>query len=110
MLTLSSAERMDKAAFLAWSAATEAGCELAAGRVVEAPRVTRGHAVIVTNLLISLRESLDRPQWEVLKSFGVEAGPDTVRYPDIVVDRAGGHGGDYTATAPALLIEVLSPE
>jgi Uma2 family endonuclease len=33
-----------------------------------------------------------------------------VRYPDIVVDRAGGDGGDYIATAPALLIEVLSPE
>jgi Uma2 family endonuclease len=33
-----------------------------------------------------------------------------VRYPDIVVDRAGGDGGDYITTAPALLIEVLSPE
>jgi Uma2 family endonuclease len=103
-------QRMDKAAFIAWNTVTEARCELVAGRVVEAPRVTRGHAMIVTNLLVSLRESLDRPQWEVLKSFGVEAGPNTLRYPDIVVDRAGGDGGDYTTTAPALLIEVLSPE
>jgi Uma2 family endonuclease len=36
-------------------------------------------------------------------------GPKTLRYPDIVVDRAGGRAGDYTATAPVLLVEVLSP-
>jgi len=32
-----------------------------------------------------------------------------VRYPDIVVDRVGGGGRDYTASAPVLLAEVLSP-
>jgi Uma2 family endonuclease len=37
------------------------------------------------------------------------AGPETHRYPDIVVDRRGGRGADFTATSPALLAEVLSP-
>jgi Uma2 family endonuclease len=32
-----------------------------------------------------------------------------LRYPDIVIDRARGAGGDFTATGPALLAEVLSP-
>jgi hypothetical protein len=32
-----------------------------------------------------------------------------LRYPDIVVDRAGGGAKDHTATAPVLLVEVLSP-
>ncbi len=37
------------------------------------------------------------------------AGPQTPRYPDIVVDRAGGDAKDHTATAPVLLAEVMSP-
>jgi Uma2 family endonuclease len=48
-------------------------------------------------------------QWEVIAEFGLEAGPETLRYPDIVVDRADGADKDQTATAPVLLAEVLSP-
>jgi Uma2 family endonuclease len=32
-----------------------------------------------------------------------------LRYPDVMVERAGGSAGDYTATAPVLVAEVLSP-
>ena len=32
-----------------------------------------------------------------------------MRYPDVVIDPAGGSAGDYVATAPVLLAEVLSP-
>ncbi len=39
----------------------------------------------------------------------MDAGAETLRYPDIVVDRAGGPAKSYTASAPALLAEVLSP-
>jgi Uma2 family endonuclease len=42
-------------------------------------------------------------------SFGLD-GPHTFRYRDVVVDRAGGNGKGFAATAPALLVEVLSPE
>jgi Uma2 family endonuclease len=45
----------------------------------------------------------------VIADFGLDAGPETLRYPDIVVDRTGGAAGDYVATAPVLLAEVLSP-
>jgi Uma2 family endonuclease len=41
--------------------------------------------------------------------FGVDLGASTVRYPDVVVDVAGGRLKDLTATAPAVIAEVISP-
>ncbi len=45
----------------------------------------------------------------MIADFGLDAGPKTLRYPDIVVDQAGGRGADYVASAPVLVAEVLSP-
>jgi len=73
------------------------------------PGVSRSHGLIVSNLVGALRERLDLRQGAVIAEFGLDAGADTLRYPDIVVDRAGGDSKDYTATAPVLIIEVLSP-
>ena len=101
--------RMDKAAFIAWMAANEGRYELAGGRVVMMPGVSRNHGLMVANLVVALRARLDPRQWAVIAEFGLDAGPQTLRYPDIVVDRAGGGAKDYTATAPVLLVEVLSP-
>jgi Uma2 family endonuclease len=100
--------QMDKPTFLAWVQGREGRYELVDGRVVMMAGVSRNHARIVRNLVLLLNVQLD-PQWEVIADFGLDAGPRTLRYPDIVVDRAGGGGKDYTATSPALLIEVLSP-
>ena len=63
----------------------------------------------MSNLLVALHAQLDPKQWTVIADFGLDAGPETLRYPDIVVDRTGGAAGDYVATAPVLLAEVLSP-
>lgn len=101
--------RMDKAAFLAWMEATEGRYELAGGRVVMMVGASRAHGLIVSNLVVALRSRLDPAQWQVISEFGLDAGPDTLRYPDIVIDRAGGGAKDRTATAPVLLAEVLSP-
>jgi Uma2 family endonuclease len=101
--------RMDKAAFVAWMEANEGRYELAGGRVVMMPGVSRNHGLMVTNLVVALSARLDPRQWAVIAEFGLDAGPQTLRYPDIVVDRAGGGGKDHTATAPVLLVEVLSP-
>jgi Uma2 family endonuclease len=100
---------MDKTGFLAWMQANEERCELAGGRVVMMPRPSRSHGLIVSNLVVTLRNQLDPHQWVVIPEFGLDTGPQTLRYPDIVVDRAGGGAKDYTATAPVLLAEVLSP-
>jgi len=101
--------RMDKAAFIAWMQANEGRHELVGGRVVMMSGGSMAHAMIVMNLASLLRDQLDRKQWTVVAEFGLDAGPETLRYPDIVVDRAGGGAKIYTATAPVLLTEVLSP-
>jgi Uma2 family endonuclease len=101
--------RMSKAAFIEWSAAAEERYELVGGRVVMMARPARAHAMIVMNLAFLLRTRLDAKQWVVIAEFGLDTGPETLRYPDIVVDRVGGAGKSYTAIAPVLLAEVLSP-
>jgi Uma2 family endonuclease len=100
---------IDKPAFLAWVQGREERYELAEGRVVMMVGATRAHGVIVSNLIVLLHAQLDPQQWTVIADFGLDAGPTTLRYPDVVVDRAGGSVGDYVASAPVLVTEVLSP-
>jgi Uma2 family endonuclease len=100
---------IDKPTFLAWVQGREERYELAEGRVIMMVGASRAHGLIVGNLFVMLREQLDPRQWTVIAEFGLDAGPKTLRYPDIVVDRTGGAAGDYVATAPVLLAEVLSP-
>jgi Uma2 family endonuclease len=100
---------MDKPAFLAWVQGREGRYELADGRVVMMVGASRAHGLIVSNLVVILHAQLDARQWSVIADFGLDAGDKTLRYPDIVVDRAGGASGDYTASAPGLVAEVLSP-
>jgi Uma2 family endonuclease len=100
---------IDKPTFLAWVQGREERYELAEGRVIMMVGASRAHGLIVGNLLVMLREQLDPRQWTVIAEFGLDAGPKTLRYPDIVVDRTGGAAGDYVAMAPVLLAEVLSP-
>jgi Uma2 family endonuclease len=101
--------RLDKAAFLDWVERQGGRFELVKGRVVMMVGGSRNHGLIAGNLFLALSHRLDRKQWSVIAEFGLDAESETLRYPDIVVDRAGGPGGDRTATAPILLIEVLSP-
>jgi Uma2 family endonuclease len=101
--------RMNKAAFLEWNAGEGERCELVGGRVVMMARPSQAHGMIVMNLAVLLRTKLDRKQWAVIQEFGLDSGPETLRYPDIVVYPAGGSGKSYTTSAPALLVEVLSP-
>jgi Uma2 family endonuclease len=101
--------RMSKAAFIEWDAGEGQRCELVGGRVVMMPRPSENHGIIVTNLVVLLRTRLDRKQWTVIAEFGLDTGPETLRYPDIVVYPAGGSNNRYTTTTPILLAEVLSP-
>jgi Uma2 family endonuclease len=102
--------RMDKPEFLAWVPAQKGRYELAGSRVVMMTGGSRGHAILVRRLAAALEKRLDGNRWTVLTSdFGVDLGPATVRYPDVVVDVAGGRFKDLTATAPAVIAEVISP-
>lgn len=101
--------RMSKAAFLEWDAGEGQRCELVGGRVVMMPRPSQAHGAIVANLIVLLRARLDLKQWLVIAEFGLDTGPQTLRYPDLVVYPAGSPGKSYTTSNPALLVEVLSP-
>jgi Uma2 family endonuclease len=102
--------RMDKPAFLAWVQEHEGRYELAGNRVVMMTGGPRGHAILVRRLATALERRLDSKRWTVLTSdFGVDVGPSTVRYPDVVVDVAGGQFKDLTATGPVLIAEIISP-
>src|ERR1044072_8866895 len=101
---------MDKLAFLAWIQGREERYELVDGRVVMMTGGSRGHALVVSGLAKALDRGLDAARWSVLTSdFASSVGQDTIRYPDVIVDVAAGQLGDLTATAPALIAEVLSP-
>src|ERR1700719_4108227 len=102
--------RMGKSEFLTWVQAHEGRYELARSRIVMMTGGSRGHAILVRRLAAALEKRLDDNRLTVLTSdFGVDVGPSTVRYPDVVVDVAGGRFKDLTATAPALIAEVVSP-
>src|SRR5262245_34140214 len=102
--------RMDKPEFLAWVQGQEGRFELAEGRVVMMTGGSRGHAIVLRRLAHALETRLDAKQWTVVTSdFGVDLGPATVRYPDLVVDVAGQPLKDLTATAPLLIAEIISP-
>jgi Uma2 family endonuclease len=101
--------QIDKSAFLVWVQGREGRYELAEGRVVMMVGASRNHGIIVGNLYALIRGQLDPRQWTVIADFGLDTGPKTLRYPDIVVDRKGGRGGDSTAIDPTVLVEVLSP-
>ncbi len=102
--------QMDKAAFLAWVQGREEHYELAEGRVLMMTGGTARHALVVGNLFELLRARLDRKRWRVITEFGVDVGPGTIRYADVVVvDRSGLKGKDLTTKAPAFVAEVLSP-
>jgi Uma2 family endonuclease len=100
---------LDTSGFLAWVRQREGRYELADGRVVMMVGASRAHGIIVSNLIVMLHAQLDPKAWTALADFGLSAGTATLRYPDVMIDRAGGKAADYAATAPALIAEVLSP-
>lgn len=109
-MTIQLDHRMGKSEFLTWVQEHEGRYELAGSRVVMMTGGSRGHAMLVRRLAAALEKRLDGNRWTVLTSdFGVDLGPSTVRYPDVVVDVAGGRFKDLTATAPAVIAEVISP-
>ncbi len=100
---------MTKTAFLDWVQGRDQRYELDRGRLVMMTGGSRAHWQITANLFKALDARIDLEKWSVLPEFGVDVNAETIRYPDIVIDRAGEGAKDLTATAPVLIAEVLSP-
>ncbi len=101
--------RMDKAAFLGWVQGREERYELDRGRVIMMTGGSRAHWQIAFNLAKALDARLDPGKWTVLPEFGIALDPESVRFPNVIVDIAGEPATDLTATEPVLITEVLSP-
>ncbi|MCC6779870.1 MAG: Uma2 family endonuclease [Hyphomicrobiales bacterium] len=100
---------MDKSGFLAWAQAQEGRFELVGRRVVMMVGGSKAHALVASRLTRALWACLDLERWVVLGSdLAVDVGPESLRYPDAIVDVVGG-GNELAAAAPALIAEVLSP-
>jgi Uma2 family endonuclease len=70
---------------------------------------TRAHSIIAQRFISAFERRLDANVWLVTgHSSGVET-PDTVRYPDVLVEPMPGTMQDLTTEVPAAIIEVLSP-
>jgi hypothetical protein len=101
--------RMDKAQFFDWLEHQERKHELADGRVVMLPYVTRPHSQICTNAILALGARLDLTQFGIHGGeFAIETGDRSVRFADIMVEPFTEENTRSTAKA-LLLIEVLSP-
>jgi hypothetical protein len=50
---------------------------------------SRAHWQITFNLAKALDARLDPNKWAVLPEFGVDLEPESVRFPDVIVDIAG---------------------
>jgi len=100
---------MDKDTFLAWAQGREGRFELVERRVVTTVGGSKTHALIASQLMRALWARIDVTKWVVLGSdLAVDVGPDSLRYPDAIVDSIGGQRA-LVATAPVLIAEVLSP-
>jgi len=100
---------MDKDTFLAWAQGREGRFELVERHVVMMVGGSKTHALIASQLMRALWARIDVSKWVVLGSdLAVDVGPDSLRYPDAIVDSIGGQRA-LVATAPVLIAEVLSP-
>jgi len=96
--------------FLRWNQGREGKREFVHGKVVELMiNVTRNHANLANRLLFALTSQLGTDEYMIGSAdFGVrtESG---VRFPDVIVEAAGGDGKALATAEPMLIAEILSP-
>ena len=103
---------VDKATFYRFAAAApeHVRCEYVRGRIVQ--QMTGGtfdHVRLAKRIADFIAGQLDSADWIVsLSDRGVETS-QTIRYPDVVMERAGAAGKSLSTDAPVLVVEVLSP-
>lgn len=96
--------------FLRWNEGREGKREFVDGRVVAMmTEGSRRHAELFLSLAFLLKRAIDDESLRVTAAdYGVRT-PAGIRYPDVMVHRGEGSGGELATDAPILLAEILSP-
>ena len=102
--------KLDPATFLQWVQGREGRYELERGRVVQQMTGgSRNHSIIAGRFVKALTIAMDDAVWNILSGDLAVTLGNTTRFPDVLVERAGGDGKALETSEPVLLVEVLSP-
>ena len=102
--------KVDKAAFYRFiQTEPEGRYEYEWGRIVQQQQGgTRKHVHIGARFHKIVDAQLNPAKWSIYQGRGVDT-PETIRYPDIVVEPASEPDDSISTLVPALVVEVLSP-
>jgi Uma2 family endonuclease len=102
--------RMDKEEFLRWVQGRQGRFELERRRVMQQMTGgSRNHARLAARMIAAFSSQLDPNDWNICTTdLGVEIG-DSVRFPDVLVERTGPDGNLCSSSEPTVLVEILSP-
>jgi Uma2 family endonuclease len=103
--------KVDKAAFFRFvTSQAEGRFEYDRGRIVQQMTGgTRAHSIVAQRFISAFERRLSANVWMVTgHSRGVET-PETVRYPDVLVEPMSETMQDLATEVPAAIVEVLSP-
>lgn len=102
--------KVDKATFYRFMAQEPGGrYEYVRGRIMQQQAGgTLKHSRIASRFRDALTKQLDPARYLALEQRGVDT-PETVRYPDVVVEAVGAPDDSLATTAPMVIVEALSP-
>lgn len=109
-MAFSEAEKLTVDQFLKAIAGRDGRFELVRGIAYAMAGAKQGHNVICSNVLAALVPAAKRNRCRATASdTALQTGPDTVRYPDVVVDCGPPNPAALTASGPTIVVEVSSP-
>ena len=109
-MAISDAEKLTVDQFLKAIAGRDGRFELVRGLAYAMAGAKQGHNVICSNVLTALVPAAKRNGCRATASdTALQTGPDTVRYPDVVVDCGPPNPAALTASGPTIVVEVSSP-
>ncbi|MEH2488483.1 Uma2 family endonuclease [Bradyrhizobium sp. AZCC 2230] len=103
-------EKLTIEEFFAAISGSEIRYELVNGIAYAMAGAKEGHNVICSNVQTAFVPAGKQKGCRTTSSdTAVQTGPDTVRYPDVVVDCGPPNAAAMTASRPAIIVEVSSP-
>ncbi|MGY4480147.1 Uma2 family endonuclease [Bradyrhizobium sp. USDA 3364] len=89
---------------------SEVRYELVSGIAYAVAGANEGHNVICSNVQTAFVPAGKRKGCRTTSNdTAVRTGPDSVRYPDVVVDRGPANASAMTASTPTIIVDVSSP-